>query len=198
MSYTLLIVESPAKCGKIESFLGKGYKVIGCYGHITHLSDLNQIDIDANYKPTFNIVESKKPQIAKINKAINGGERFTIASLIRIHASLKCLRAGALLPRPVLIVITRPVIKRSTGATNINVAFNFIPIAKAVVIVFSNAWKAPLKPLTIPRYEKVLITNREIIGIVSDIPAATLIFDTASKAFETATILSPLPPHKPN
>ena len=80
MSYTLLIVESPAKCGKIESFLGKGYKVIGCYGHITHLSDLNQIDIDANYKPTFNIVESKKPQIAKINKAINGAREIILAT----------------------------------------------------------------------------------------------------------------------
>ena len=80
MSYTLLIVESPAKCGKIESFLGKGYKVIGCYGHITHLSDLDQIDIDANYKPTFNIVESKKPQIAKINKAINGACEIILAT----------------------------------------------------------------------------------------------------------------------
>lgn len=37
MTYTLLIVESPAKCGSIESFLGQGYKVIGSCGHITHL-----------------------------------------------------------------------------------------------------------------------------------------------------------------
>ena len=44
MSYSLVIVESPAKCTKIEKFLGAGYKVIGSYGHITHLSNLNQID----------------------------------------------------------------------------------------------------------------------------------------------------------
>lgn len=80
MSYTLLIVESPAKCGKIESFLGKGYKVIGSYGHITHLSSLEQIDIESNYKPSFNIIESKQPQITKIHKAINGARDIILAT----------------------------------------------------------------------------------------------------------------------
>ena len=80
MSYTLLIVESPAKCGKIESFLGPGYKVIGSYGHITHLSSLDQVDIKSNYKPTFNIIESKQPQITKIRKAINGAREIILAT----------------------------------------------------------------------------------------------------------------------
>jgi len=80
MSYTLLIVESPAKCGKIETFLGQGYKVIGSYGHITHLSSLEQINISANYKPSFNIIESKQQQIAKIKKAINGAREIILAT----------------------------------------------------------------------------------------------------------------------
>ena len=80
MSYTLLIVESPAKCGKIESFLGPGYKVIGSYGHITHLSSLEQINIEANYKPTFNIIESKQQQITKIRKAISGARDIILAT----------------------------------------------------------------------------------------------------------------------
>ena len=80
MSYTLLIVESPAKCSKIESFLGKDYKVIGSYGHITHLSSLEQINIKANYKPTFNIIESKQQQIAKIKKALNGAREVILAT----------------------------------------------------------------------------------------------------------------------
>ena len=80
MSYTLLIVESPAKCGKIETFLGQGYKVIGSYGHITHLSSLEQINIKANYKPNFNIIESKQQQIAKIKKAINGAREVILAT----------------------------------------------------------------------------------------------------------------------
>jgi len=80
MSYTLLIVESPAKCGKIEKFLGSNYKVIGSYGHITHLSNLNQIDFKNNYKPSFNIIETKKSQISKMRKAINEAKEIILAT----------------------------------------------------------------------------------------------------------------------
>jgi DNA topoisomerase-1 len=80
MSYTLLIVESPAKCGKIEKFLGSNYKVIGSYGHITHLSNLNQIDFKNNYKPTFNIIETKQSQISKMRKAINTAKEVILAT----------------------------------------------------------------------------------------------------------------------
>ena len=66
MSYSLVIVESPAKCQKIEKFLGPGYKVMGSYGHITHLSNLKQIEFENNYKPNFEIIESKQPQINKL------------------------------------------------------------------------------------------------------------------------------------
>lgn len=80
MSYTLLIVESPAKCGKIEKFLGSNYKVIGSYGHITHLSNLNQIDFKNNYKPSFNIIETKQSQIAKMRKLINNAKETILAT----------------------------------------------------------------------------------------------------------------------
>ena len=45
MPYILLIVESPAKCSKIEKYLGSGYKCMASFGHITHLSSLKNIDI---------------------------------------------------------------------------------------------------------------------------------------------------------
>jgi len=80
MSYTLLIVESPAKCGKIEKFLGASYKVIGSYGHITHLSNLNQIDFKNNYKPTFNIIDTKQSQISKMRKVINCAKEVILAT----------------------------------------------------------------------------------------------------------------------
>jgi len=42
----LVIVESPAKCKKIESYLGPGYKCIASFGHIRELVDgLKGIDI---------------------------------------------------------------------------------------------------------------------------------------------------------
>lgn len=80
MGYILLIVESPAKCQKIENFLGPGYKVMGSFGHITHLSNLKQIEFENNYKPNFEIVESKQAQINKIKKAIYGADEIILAT----------------------------------------------------------------------------------------------------------------------
>ena len=52
----LVIVESPAKCKKIESYLGSGYKCVASFGHIRGLTDgLKCIDIQNNYKPTFSV-----------------------------------------------------------------------------------------------------------------------------------------------
>jgi DNA topoisomerase-1 len=80
MSYILVIVESPAKCEKIEKFLGAGYKVIGSYGHITHLSNLDQIDVKNNYKPSFAIIDTKQAQIEKMRKAIKGAKEVILAT----------------------------------------------------------------------------------------------------------------------
>ena len=63
MSYSLVIVESPAKCDKIEKILGPGYKCIASYGHLQQLSSLKDININNNFKPFFTPIESKKFQI---------------------------------------------------------------------------------------------------------------------------------------
>jgi len=80
MSYTLLIVESPAKCKKIESYLGSSYKCMASYGHITQLSGLESIDIENNFKPKFEIMDEKKQQIAKLKKAIKDAKEVILAS----------------------------------------------------------------------------------------------------------------------
>jgi DNA topoisomerase-1 len=80
MSYTLLIVESPAKCKKIEDYLGNGYKCMASFGHITELSGLKCIDIDNNFTPSYSIMESKKQQISKLRKAIKGAKEILLAS----------------------------------------------------------------------------------------------------------------------
>jgi len=48
MSYSLVIVESPAKCKKIETYLGAGYKCIASFGHIRELKGLKNINIESN------------------------------------------------------------------------------------------------------------------------------------------------------
>jgi DNA topoisomerase-1 len=80
MSYSLLIVESPAKCQKIESYLGSGYKCIASYGHIQELSGMKNIDIDNNFKPSFQPMESKTQQISKIRTMIKNAKEVLLAS----------------------------------------------------------------------------------------------------------------------
>ena len=56
----LIIVESPAKCKKIESFLDNKYNCVASFGHICELKDgLKCIDIDNNFKPKFSMSNNK-------------------------------------------------------------------------------------------------------------------------------------------
>ena len=80
MSYKLVIVESPAKCKKIEGFLGQGYKCIASFGHIQELKSLSNIDIENNFNPTFSVIESKQAQINKIKKMISNASEVILAS----------------------------------------------------------------------------------------------------------------------
>ena len=80
MTYSLVIVESPAKCSKIENYLGSGYKCLASYGHLTQLSSLKNIDITNNYKPSFNIDDKKRQQINKLQKAITDSREVILAT----------------------------------------------------------------------------------------------------------------------
>ena len=80
MSYSLVIVESPAKCDKIEKILGPGYKCIASYGHLQELSTLKDIDISNNFKPSFTPIESKKQQINRIKQLISKSTEVILAT----------------------------------------------------------------------------------------------------------------------
>jgi DNA topoisomerase-1 len=55
---TLVLVESPAKCQKIAGFLGPGYRVMACYGHIRDLPpnamgvSINGAQVEVRYELT--------------------------------------------------------------------------------------------------------------------------------------------------
>jgi len=78
---TLVIVESPAKCKKIEEYLGPGYKCIATYGHLRALPSLKNIDIDNNFNPTYTIIDEpiKKKQIELIRKEIKKANEVILA-----------------------------------------------------------------------------------------------------------------------
>ena len=74
MPYIAVLVESPAKCGKIEKFLGAGYKCMATFGHIRSLDNLNNIDIENNFKPTFTNSKQTEEEIEnEIKRLSNEG-----------------------------------------------------------------------------------------------------------------------------
>lgn len=82
MPISLVIVESPAKCKKIESYLGPGYKVIASFGHLRNISGLEAIDINNNFNTTYSIIQEdlKLKQIEKIRTEIAKADDVIIAT----------------------------------------------------------------------------------------------------------------------
>jgi DNA topoisomerase-1 len=82
MPTSLVIVESPAKCKKIESYLGPGYKVIASFGHLRNISGLEAIDIENNFQTKYSIIQEdlKLKQIEKIRSEISKSSEVIIAT----------------------------------------------------------------------------------------------------------------------
>ena len=80
MGYILLIVESPAKCGKIEGFLGPGYRCMASFGHIRELTGLDSINISDGFSLKFEISSSKRKQVAALRQAARGASEVVIAT----------------------------------------------------------------------------------------------------------------------
>jgi DNA topoisomerase-1 len=71
----LVIVESPAKCAKIQGFLGDGYKVQATMGHIRALDEtLDSVGIDRGWEPTYKEIATKRDAITKLRAAAKGCE----------------------------------------------------------------------------------------------------------------------------
>jgi len=79
---TLVIVESPAKCKKIEEYLGPGYKCMASYGHLRVLSSLKNINIENNFTPTYTVIDNaiKKKQIELLRKEIKAADEVILAA----------------------------------------------------------------------------------------------------------------------
>ena len=81
MVNTLVIVESPAKCKKIEGYLGSGYKVIASFGHLRNIEGLESIDVSNNFYTTYSIIQEKLKlkQIEKIRNEIANAHEVILA-----------------------------------------------------------------------------------------------------------------------
>lgn len=75
----LIIVESPSKCKKIESFLGTDYCCIASKGHIRTVDGLKSVDTKGSFEPTFTIIDEKKTQVEFMREVIG---RFSKSNII--------------------------------------------------------------------------------------------------------------------
>jgi DNA topoisomerase-1 len=82
LTKTLVIVESPAKCKKIESYLGSGYKVVATYGHLRNITDLKSINIDSDFAIRWSINKEtlKQKQIELLRSEIGSADEVIIAT----------------------------------------------------------------------------------------------------------------------
>ena len=79
---SLVIVESPAKCQKIETYLGKDkYMCLASFGHIREIADgLKSIDVNNEFAIKFAIMSSKHAQVAKLRAAIADAAEVILAT----------------------------------------------------------------------------------------------------------------------
>lgn len=78
---SLVIVESPAKCKKIQGFLGNGWNVIATMGHIRALDeDLDAVGLDRDFEPRYAFLKEKSKAIAALKEAAAKASTIYLAS----------------------------------------------------------------------------------------------------------------------
>ena len=81
MEGNLVIVESPAKAGTIQKFLGKDYIVKSSFGHIRDLQDKKlSVDVKNNFTPEYVIPADKKKVVSELKKLAKEAKTVWLAS----------------------------------------------------------------------------------------------------------------------
>ena len=121
----LLIVESPAKCKKIEGylrgFMGNNYKCIASFGHIRGLTNgLKSIDIQNGFKPSFSTLSLKhkyinriKDEIKKCNEVLLATDDDREGEAIAWHICKACNLPVSSTKRIIFHEITKPALEKA-------------------------------------------------------------------------------------
>lgn len=120
----LVVVESPAKCKKIGSFLGPTYKVVATMGHIRALEeDLDAVGLDRDFEPRFTFMKEKAKALAGLKEAAAGAETVYLAAdddregeAIAYSVAVFLRKDPLSLPRIVFHEITEKAIKAAVAA----------------------------------------------------------------------------------
>jgi len=77
----LVIVESPAKCQKIQGILGPGWRVIASMGHIRALQhNLDAIGIHNNFEPKYEWIKEKSKAIKQLKEEAKDAKEIYLAA----------------------------------------------------------------------------------------------------------------------
>lgn len=66
----LLIVESPSKCAKIESYLGSKYQCISSKGHIREIDGLSSINTKDRFQIEYSPIKEKREHIDTLKRTV--------------------------------------------------------------------------------------------------------------------------------
>ena len=79
--YKLVIVESPAKAKTIGKFLGRGYKVEACNGHIRDLPKSQiGVDVENNFEPRYITIRGRGEILDRIRREARGASKVILAT----------------------------------------------------------------------------------------------------------------------
>ncbi len=193
MSKTLVIVESPAKCKKIESYLGSGYKCIASFGHIRNLNSLDQINIANSYKVKFINDKNKSKQIKLIKDEYEKCKKVIIATdddregeAIGWHICEILKINPTTTPRIIFHEITRPALTHAVNnPTTLNMNVINAQLTRQILDLFVGYKISPLlwkvisgKGLSAGRCQtpalRLIYDNQKLI----DNQPGTLVYDT--------------------
>ena len=77
----LVIVESPAKCQKIQGYLGSGWKVIASMGHIRALEpSVDSIGLTKDFEPIYSFLKEKAKAIKQIKELAKEADEVYLAA----------------------------------------------------------------------------------------------------------------------
>ena len=85
----LVIVESPAKAGTLNKYLGPDFVVMASVGHVRDLPDRNPkgvkdpvpgVDVENNFRPTYQIIKGKSKVVSELKKAAKDASGIWLAT----------------------------------------------------------------------------------------------------------------------
>ncbi|HVU03434.1 MAG TPA: type I DNA topoisomerase [Polyangiaceae bacterium] len=80
MQKTLVVVESPAKAKTIKKYLGSGYEVMASKGHVRDLPKKLGIDVEHDFKETYEVIESKEKVLEELKSAVKKADALMLAT----------------------------------------------------------------------------------------------------------------------